>query len=79
MELETQMSGHCLLSNNSFKSKTELDQSGNLDKVNADHKIRAITCKPDEFEEVYEKYRSELAKFDIEKVLAERAEHFGPQ
>lgn len=72
------LDGHRLRQQN-YKSPTELDQAGNLDKVNADHKIRAITCKPDEFDDVYEKYRSELAKFDIEKVLAERAEHFGAQ
>ncbi len=62
-----------------FKSKTELEEAGNLDKVNADYKIRAITCKPSEFDETYEKYRSELAKFGIEKVLAEKAEHFSAQ
>ena len=70
------LAGHRLRGTN-FRSPTELEQSGNLDKVNADYKIRVITCKPDEFEGLYAKYREELAKYDIEKVLAERAEHFG--
>jgi putative aldouronate transport system substrate-binding protein len=60
-----------------FKSPIELEQSGNLDKVVGDYAIKVITCKPDEFEDLYEKFRKELAKYDIENVLAERAEDFG--
>lgn len=71
------LAGQRLRQASNFRSPTEIEQSGNLDKVNADYRIRVITCKPNEFDALYEKYQKELAKYDIEKVLAERAAHFG--
>ena len=67
------------LTNTTYKSPTEVEQAGNLDKVNEDYKVKLITAKPEEFDALYKQYIAELEKYDIAKIIEERYEHFSKQ
>lgn len=64
------------LTSTTYKSPTEIEQSGNLDKVNEDYKVKLITAKPEEFDGLYKQYIAELEKYDIAKIIEERYAHF---
>lgn len=69
------LEGH-RLSGSGYKSPTESEQSGNLDKVNADYKIKLITCDSNDFDKVYNEYKEELKKYKIDVIISERTAYF---
>ena len=65
------------MSNTNYVSPTQAEQSGNLNMVNENYLVKLFTCDPAEFDALYDEYISELEKYDIEKILQERADYYG--
>lgn len=66
----TTLSGHI------YKSETQVEQRGNIKKVDDDYTVKLVTCNPAEFDEVWDEYISELLRFGADKILEERAAYF---
>lgn len=59
-----------------YTSPTQIEQATNITKINNDYLTKATTCKPEEVDAVYAEWRTELEKYDMQKVLAERRAYF---
>jgi len=59
-----------------YTSATQIEQATNITKINNDYLTKATTCKPEEVDAVYAEWRTELEKYDIQKVLTERRTYF---
>lgn len=59
-----------------FKTKTEIDQSGNITKVTEDYVVKLTTCDPEEFDSIFEKYLIELERYGVKEIIAERETYF---
>ena len=59
-----------------YSSPTQVEESGNLNKINEDYEVKVTTCKPEEFEALYNEWIEELKKYNIEKIIQERTEYY---
>lgn len=59
-----------------YSSPTQIEQSGNIGKVNDDYSVKVTTCPPDQFDELYDEWIRELEKYDMEKIIQERTEYY---
>lgn len=59
-----------------FKTKKELEQSGNISKVNEDYEVKLTTCAPEDFDGIFDEYLVELERYGVKKIIAEREAYF---
>lgn len=59
-----------------FSSPTATAQSANLQTTASTYLVKSITCLPEEFDTTIENFKSELEKYGMKEVLAERREHY---
>lgn len=59
-----------------YKTELEIEQSGNLDKIHDDYEVKLITCKPDEFDGIFEEYVVELERYGAKEIIEQRTAYF---
>lgn len=59
-----------------YSSPTQVEQSGNVKKLDDDYGVKLTTCNPSEFDKIFDEYQTELKKYDMEKTIQERTEYY---
>ncbi len=60
----------------SYSAPTMVEQSANIQITNDTYSVKAVTCAPEEFDNVVAEWKAELKKYDIDKILAECEENY---
>ncbi len=59
-----------------YTSPTQVEQTTNLTKVKEKYEVEVTTCSPDQFDAIYDQWMAEMEKYDVQKILDERAEYY---
>ncbi len=59
-----------------FSAPTMVEQSANIQITNDTYSVKAITCPPAEFDAVVAEWKSELQKYGLDDIIAERTEYY---